>query len=314
MFQKLISVVPTAICGMALGISALSNLLYSMGWSISATIFLIISVIVVGLFILKCIQFPRIVLKELTDRNICATFPTITMTFLTLFYILYHELNIAWEIIAWLWWLTVILQFAIIGFFIYYHIYLHRNERIIPNTSWFVTFVGIGVISETAEDFSPYFGEIIVYLATFCFLILICSVLFKKTWSLYNENQFPMTIIIAAPASLCLNGYLLTTTHVTLGYTVTMLIISQFIFLFSLTFIPKLYELNFRFSFSALTFPWVTTATSLFNLLEIVNLPHQIHTVLYVLMLLEVLFAVIVVIYVILGYISFLKKRTLEIK
>src|SRR5699024_11429658 len=135
----------------------------------------------------------------------------------------------------------------------------------------------------------------IVYLATFCFLILICSVLFKKTWSLYNENQFPMTIIIAAPASLCLNGYLLTTTHVTLGYTVTMLIISQFIFLFSLTFIPKLNELNFRFSFLALSFPCVTTATSHFHSLEFVNLPHHIHAVWYVLMLLAVLVAVIAV-------------------
>lgn len=115
MFRKFISVIPTAICGLALGISALSNLLYIMERNVLATIFLIISVIVVGLFILKCIQFPRIVLKELSDRNICATFPTITMTFLTLLYILYHQLNITWEIIIWLWWLVVILQFVIIG-------------------------------------------------------------------------------------------------------------------------------------------------------------------------------------------------------
>ncbi|MGJ5912528.1 TDT family transporter [Staphylococcus equorum] len=314
MFRKFISVIPTAICGLALGISALSNLLYIMDRNVLATIFLIISVIVVGLFILKCIQFPSIVLKELSDRNICATFPTFTMTFLTLLYILYHQLNITWEIIIWLWWFVVILQFVIIGLFIYYHIYLHENERIVPSTSWFVTFVGIGVISETAEDFSPFFGELIVYIATLCFLVLICVVLFKKTWRLYNENQFPMTIIIAAPASLCLNGYLLSVVHTQLFYIITMLIISQLIFIYSLTFIPKLYKLNFRFSFSALTFPWVTTATSLYNLLEIESLPHKVQSVLYFVMIFEVIFAIVTVIYVILGYASFLKKRTIEIK
>ncbi|MDG0843794.1 TDT family transporter [Staphylococcus equorum] len=314
MFRKFISVIPTAICGLALGISALSNLLYIMEWDVLATIFLIISVIVVGLFILKCIQFPRIVLKELSDRNICATFPTITMTFLTLLYILYHQLNITWEIINWLWWIIVILQFIIIGVFIYYHIYLRKNERIVPSTSWFVTFVGIGVISETAEDFSPFFGELIVYIATLCFLVLICIVLFKKSWRLYNENQFPMTIIIAAPASLCLNGYLLSAEHTQLLYTMPMLIISQLTFIYSLTFLPKLYKLNFRFSFSALTFPWVTTATSLYNLIKIENLPHKLHSVLYFITVLEVTFAIMTVIYVILGYASFLKKRTIEIK
>lgn len=282
MFRKFISVIPTAICGLALGISALSNLLYIMDRNVLATIFLIISVIVGGLFILKCIQFPSIVLKELSDRNICATFPTFTMTFLTLLYILYHQLNITWEIIIWLW--------------------------------WFVTFVGIGVISETAEDFSPFFGALIVYIATLCFLVLICIVLFKKTWRLYNENQFPMTIIIAAPASLCLNGYLLSVVHTQMFYIITMLIISQLIFIYSLTFIPKLYKLNFRFSFSALTFPWVTTVTSLYNLLEIESLPHKVQSVLYFVMIFEVIFAIVTVIYVILGYASFLKKRTIEIK
>src|SRR5699024_10441228 len=78
----------------------------------------------------------------------------------------------------------------------------------------FVTFVGIGVISETSGDFYPMFGKMIVYIATICFIILVAIVLIKKTWRLYNENQFPMSIIIAAPAALCFNGYLLSETHI----------------------------------------------------------------------------------------------------
>ncbi|MFQ3905351.1 hypothetical protein ABLV94_06395 [Staphylococcus sp. Mo2-7] len=58
----------------------------------------------------------------------------------------------------------------------------------------------------------------------------------------------------------------------------------------------------------------MTTATSLYNLLEIESLPHKVQSVLYFVMIFEVIFAIVTVIYVILGYASFLKKRTIEIK
>ena len=40
MFYKLIKVLPTAICGLALGIASLSNLLFNMSWYGLAVLFL----------------------------------------------------------------------------------------------------------------------------------------------------------------------------------------------------------------------------------------------------------------------------------
>ncbi|MDW8552675.1 hypothetical protein AABD38_04090 [Staphylococcus nepalensis] len=180
MFYKLTKALPTAICGLVLGLVSLSNLLFNMSWNILATVFFILSCIVLLLFIKKCLLYPRLVLNELTDRNICATFPAFTMALMTIIYIIYHHFKFEFVGMIWLWWITIVVQFIIIMGFVYYHIILHRKDKVIPNTSWFVTFVGIGVISETSGDFYPMFGKMIVYIATICFIILVAIVLIKK--------------------------------------------------------------------------------------------------------------------------------------
>src|SRR5699024_3521207 len=312
MFYKLTKALPTAICGLVLGLVSLSNLLFNMSWNILATVFFILSCIVLLLFIKKCLLYPRLVLDELTDRNICATFPAFTMALMTIIYIIYHHFKFEFVGMIWLWWITIVVQFIIIMGFVYYHIILHRKDKVIPNTSWFVTFVGIGVISETSGDFYPMFGKMIVYIATICFIILVAIVLINKTWRLYNENQFPMSIIIAAPAALCFNGYLLSETHIETIIAIFGFVISQLLFVVSLTFIPKLITINFRFSFSALTFPWVTTATAYFNFMHQVSMPKQLKALLYILMMFEILFTLLTVVYVVFGYFMFLRKRMIK--
>src|SRR5699024_10698886 len=154
MFYKLIKVLPTAICGLALGIASLSNLLFNITWHGLAMLFFILSCTILLLFIQKCILYPNTVRNELSDRNICATFSTFPMALMTIIYIIKHPLNVNSSILIWLWWLTIIIQFIIIAGFIYYHLILHNQGTVLPNTSWFGTFVGIGVISETAKEFN----------------------------------------------------------------------------------------------------------------------------------------------------------------
>lgn len=309
MFYKLIKVLPTAICGLALGIASLSNLLFNMTWHGLAMVFFVLSCTILLLFIQKCILYPNTVRNELSDRNICATFPTFPMALMTIIYIIKHHLNVNSSILIWLWWLTIIIQFIIIAGFIYYHLILHNQGTVLPNTSWFVTFVGIGVISETAKEFNPVLGEFTVYIATFCFIILIAIILIKKTWRLYNENQFPMAVIIAAPAALCFNGYLISAKFDDFILMIVGFIVSQLLFVVSLTFIPKLMAINFKFSFAALTFPWVTTATAYFNFMYHMRFPSPIQTLLQFMLICEITFVSLAVVYVILGYIVFLRKR-----
>src|SRR5699024_7906984 len=163
MFYKLIKVLPTAICGLALGIASLSNLLFNMSWHGLAGLFFILSCIILGLFIKKCILYPHTVYNEMSDRHICATFLPFPMALVTIIYIIKHDLNVYLGLLFLLLCVTIIIQFIIIADFIYYHLILHNKVTVLPNTSWFVTFVGIGVIAETAKEFNPVLGEFTVY-------------------------------------------------------------------------------------------------------------------------------------------------------
>ena len=97
MFYKLIKVLPTAICGLALGVASLSNLLFNMTWHGLATVFFVLSCSILLLFIQKCILYPNTVRNELSDRNIGATFPTFPMALMTIIYIIKQN-NIIYDI------------------------------------------------------------------------------------------------------------------------------------------------------------------------------------------------------------------------
>src|SRR5699024_9929506 len=146
----------------------------------------------------------------------------------------------------------------------------------------------------------------------FCFIILIAIILIKKTWRLYNENQFPMSIIIAAPAALCLNGFLISAKSNDIIIMVSGFIISQLLFMVSLMFIPKLVAINFKFSFAALTFPRVTTATAYFNFMYHMRFTNPIQTLLQFMMLCEIIFVLLYLVYVIMDYMFFLIYRILR--
>ena len=118
-----------------------------------------------------------------------------------------------------------------------------------------------------------------------------------------------MSIIIAAPAALCLNGFLISAKSNDIIIMVSGFIISQLLFMVSLTFIPKLMAINFKFSFAALTFPWVTTATAYFNFMIHVRFPSVLQNLLQFMLICEIIFALLAVVYVILGYIVFEKKN-----
>lgn len=77
----------------------------------------------------------------------------------------------------------------------------------------------------------------------------------------------------------------------------------------SLMFIPKLMTINFKFTFAALTFPWVTTATAYFKFMIHVRFPSVLQNLVQFMLICEIIFALLAVVYVILGYIVFLRKR-----
>jgi exfoliative toxin A/B len=118
-----------------------------------------------------------------------------------------------------------------------------------------------------------------------------------------------MIIIISAPAALCLNGYLVNHSSYAMTYVIIFFILSQLLFIFSLVFFPTIIQRGFKVSFSALTFPWVTTAASLYNITQKVSFNQLLEYLFNILSVIEIVWAIIVVIYVNYKYFTFLINK-----
>ncbi|MGK9044739.1 TDT family transporter [Mammaliicoccus vitulinus] len=307
MFNIGLKRIPIAISGLALGIMALSNLFYHLSLTSIGLFFFIISCAILSIVALKWIVYPTMFLKELKNINTFAILPALPMAIMLLVFIVKTEFLVETYVLNVVWYVAILLHASFIMIFIGF--YAFRNFKSWPNTSWFVMFVGIGVIGETSAAFSISIGHIATIVGSVFLILILGYVLFNKAWQNYNQEQFPMVIIMSAPAALCLNGYILNNSSYSIVYVAIFLVLSQMLFLFTLIFLPKIIQRGFKVSFSALTFPWVTTAASLYNVNQNIYINETITNIVNVLSIIEIIWATLVVIYVIYKYIVFLATK-----
>jgi exfoliative toxin A/B len=307
MFKKALARLPIAISGLALGNMALSNLFYHLNLSLCGLICFTISWVILILVCMKWVVKPQMFIKELKNVNTFAILPTIPMTLMLMLFIMKNDFLIKSQLVAILWYVAILLHIIFIIIFVGF--YAFRNYKARPNTSWFVMFVGIGVIGETSSAFNIEVGSIATTLGSLLLIAILIYVLITKAWQTYNQEQFPMIIIISAPAALCLNGYLVNHSSYAMTYVIILFILSQLLFIFSLVFFPTIIQRGFKVSFSALTFPWVTTAASLYNITQKVSFNQLLEYLFNILSVIEIVWAIIVVIYVNYKYFTFLINK-----
>lgn len=216
---------PIAISGLALGIMALSNVFYHINFKTLGLCSFIISCAIMLLFIMKWIIYPSMFLKELKNIHTFAISPTFPMTLMIFASIIKQEFGVQSQLLNVLWYVAILLHISLIIIFI--SRYAFRNFKSWPNTSWFVMFVGTGVISETSSAFNATLGHVSTIFGTVCLVLILAYVLINKSWQTYNQEQFPMVIIMSAPAALCLNGYILNNTSYSNVYIIILLILSK---------------------------------------------------------------------------------------
>lgn len=307
MFNIGLKRIPIAISGLALGIMALSNLFYHLNLTSIGLFVFIISCAILSIVTLKWIVYPIMFLKELKNINKFAILPTLPMALMLMVFIVKTEFLVETYVLNIVWYVAILLHASFIVIFIGF--YAFRNFKSWPNTSWFVMFVGIGVIGETSAAFNISIGHLATIVGSIFLILILGYVLFNKTWQNYNQEQFPMVIIMSAPAALCLNGYILNNSSYSMVYVSIFLVLSQMLFLFTLIFLPKIIQRGFKVSFSALTFPWVTTAASLYNVNQNIYINETITIIGNVLSIIEIIWAALVVFYVIYKYIVFLTTK-----
>ncbi len=159
--QHFLHSLPIPICGLILGTVSLGNLLYSEGMETVGNAFCTLGIFIMGLFLLKvCFTFKH-TMSELQNPIVASVAPTFTMALMVISTVFERVIPDA-VMNDLLWWGAIGLHFALMIYFVVVHILPVdlSLEYIYP--SWFITFVGIGVIPNTSAVFFKELGEVIV--------------------------------------------------------------------------------------------------------------------------------------------------------
>ncbi|MGH4118615.1 TDT family transporter [Clostridium sp.] len=300
--KNLIKKIPVPIGGLMLALAACGNLLLSYG-DIYRRIFGIMSVLILLLLILKVTFDTKSVVESFKNPVIASVVPTFTMGLMILAtYINPYAHSISFGI----WVIGLLLHCVLIINFTVKFIFKFDIKKVFP--SYFVVYVGIVVASITAPAYNlislgkgAFWFGFITYL---CLLpIVIYRTLIIKS---IQEPALPTIAIFAAPASLCLSGYL-ACFEVKSVFIVGLLGgLSVLMFLRVILYLPKMLKIKFYPSYSAFTFPLVISAIAMKQLNGyLVKSEQAIYILKYFVKFQEAL-AVLVVLYVLIRYFKFI--------
>lgn len=308
--EGLLRKLPIPVAALFLALAATGNLVASYG-SIYRNIFGIIAGIFFILLLIKIIKYPRKIAEELKNPVVASVFPAFSMGIMLIAtYVkpLVPALGFILWIVGLVLHIILILSFSrkfLVGFDI---------KKVFP--SWYIVYVGIVCASVTAPAFDmPHIGRIVFWFGFICYLILLPIVLYRvlKVKGI-PEPASPTLVILAAPASLCLAGYMNSFQDKNLPIVWLLLVLSQLTLLYVLTQLPRLLKLPFYPSYSAFTFPLVISGISI-KLTNgfLMNIGKEISLLKYLVKFEEIL-AVVIVLYVLVRYIGFLFSTTEKAK
>ena len=205
------------------------------------------------------------------------------------------------------WWLFVIGNLVLITYYCLNFVIKFSWENVYP--SWTVLFVGIAMSTFTAPASQAYlFGKIVFWI---CLVItfLLFPILYIKTYKIgLPEAVKPNISTICAPLSLLLAGYLSSFQTPQEAMVIFLLVTSQAMYFFVLVQLPKLLRRPFNPGFSAFTFPYVISATSL----RMASIFLHWGKMLSILISAEIVIATLLVSYVLVTYLAYLYKKEVD--
>jgi len=205
--KNFLKIIPIPICGLILGLASLGNLfkeyhLVSLGNLIGCISIILMVLMFIKLFIL--FEHTR---QMLHDPIIGSVSPTFTMALMVICTYFVSFTSIA-PLVKAIWLSAVVFQIVLVLYFTYHHVVKAdlSIEAVYP--SWFIIYVGFGVITVTAGSFFPLIAIIFfcVYLACYAFIL---TIIIKRVCFVKNMLQptLPVITIVMFPGSLCLSGY-----------------------------------------------------------------------------------------------------------
>lgn len=300
--RKMIKGIPIPIAGLMLALAAAGNLVASYGL-IYRGILGAISTIIFLLLLLKVFIHRKDVIKDLENPVIASVSPTFSMGIMILStYIVASLPSIAYGL-----WITGLLLHCVLIIYVTKKFILDFNiKKIFP--SYFVVYVGIVVGSVTAPAFNATaLGQSLFWFGFICYLVLLPIVLYR-VFSVKSipEPALPTMAIFAAPASLCLAGYMSSFQEKNMTIVWILTLLSLIMLLAVLLYMPKMLKLKFYPSYSAFTFPCVISAIAIKKTNGFLISTGQEISILKYIVRFEELLAVTIVVYVLIRYIGFI--------
>lgn len=255
MFEK----IPLPIAGVMLGFAALGNLLQD----ISNILYYIcggIAVIIGILLLLKFSLYFKYFKADMEDPLTASISGTFSMALMLLAG--YLE-PFSKKFSSYLWFLAIVLHAALIMYFTVRFIFHLNIQKVFA--SYFIVYVGIAAagISAPASGY-PEVGKACVYFGMIAFVALSIPIAYRYIrYRNIDEPYRPFFCITAAPASLCLAGYIRSVTSLNTSLIIGMAVVASLLYLLVLCRLPGLLRHKFYPSCAAFTFPFVISATAI---------------------------------------------------
>ena len=257
--KSLIRSIPLPLSGVMLGFAALGNLLQSYSEAMR-TACGIVSFLLLILLLLKLAMFFSDVKKDLSDPVLASVSAPFPMGLMLLSVYTKPFLGIAAAVI---WYFAIVLHLALIVYFTVRFLFKLDLKKVFA--SYFIVYVGIAAASVTAPAYSAEaLGEAIFWFAFVCFIALLLLIAYRYLkLRAISEPARPFFCIFAAPASLCLAGYIQSAAQKSPTFILIQAVLSLALYLMALVGLPKLLKLKFYPSYAAFTFPFVISAIAI---------------------------------------------------
>ncbi|MER1985137.1 MAG: TDT family transporter [Solibacillus sp.] len=297
--RQLIKQIPIPMSGLMLALFSITNLATIFEQQFLSELFFYLGVITWGLLTAKIIFAWSTVKQDLQNPVVASVAPTFTMGIMVFASILAQFSVFAYVV----WTAAFIIQLALIAYFIQRFMWKKQLTLSAIYPSWFILFVGLGIVPVTAGTVFPMISQVIFYVVFISYVMLLPVVIVRLRQQTLEEGVKPLITIVAAPGSLCLVGYLQITTHLNSTFVVGLFVLSQILYVVAVSKLPKLVALPFYPSFAAFTFPLVISATAAARMAELTD-----YMLLQALANAEFVIALVIVLYVVVRYLIFLKK------
>lgn len=298
--KNMIKRVPLPLCGVMLGVSALGNLLQSYSEGIRYLCGGIAGILMI-LLLLKLALFPGMIKEDMQNPIMASVSGTFSMALMILSTYVKPWIGAAAQYI---WYLAILLHVILIIYFTMKFIAKLQMPKVFA--SYFIVYVGIAVAAITAPAYEKLrIGVLAFWFGFLCLLALLVLVTIRYTkYKEIPEPARPLICIYAAPASLCVAGYIQSVTAKSYGFLMAMYILASVLYIVALVKAAGYLKLPFYPSYASFTFPFVISAiASKQTMVCVANMGHPMPWLSYV-VLIETIIAVVLVAYTLIRFVK----------